>query len=179
MKVLKTLGVLIGLAIVAAVGFALGYEFLKPYVMPYLSEGLAGDLESATRPLQPLEQLIAGGAILVILNWIFKLNKWLHKGINLLVNAPLALAVIGVAGYGAYTSYLTGAVPSPERLGLMMALAVLGLFWLLISIKVNVLGRHLFNPVDWAARKKKVSAVIEEAKEELGIDADDEEVKVD
>lgn len=178
MKVLKTLGVLVGLAIIAVAGFALGFEFLKPYVMPYLSEGLAGDLEAASRPLQPIEQLITGGAILVILNWIFKLSKWLHKGINLFVNAPLALAVIAVAGFGAYEAYLAGALPSMERIGLMGALAVFGLLWLLISIKVNVLGRHLFHPVDWDARKKKVSAVIEEAKEELGIDTDDEEVKV-
>lgn len=179
MKVLKTMGVLVGLIILLVAGFALGYEFLKPFVIPYLSDGLAGDLESATRPLQPLEQLITGGIILVVLNLVCKLSKWLHKGINLFVNSPLALAVIGVAGYGAYTSYLTGALPSPERMGLMMALAVLGLFWLLISIKVNVLGRHLFQPVDWAARKKKVDAVIEEVKEDLGIDDDaEEEVKV-
>ena len=178
MKVLKTLGVLLGLVIVLTAGFALGFEFLKPYVMPHLPGGLAGDLEAASRPLQPIEQLISAGVILVILNWIFKLSKWLHKGINLFVNAPLALGVIAVSGYGAYGAYLAGAVPSPERLGLMLALAVLGLFWLLISLKVNVLGRHLFHPVDWAARKKKVSAVVEEVKEQLGVDAEDEEVAV-
>ena len=178
MRILKTLGVLIGLALLAAAGFVLGFEFLKPHVMPHLSAGLAGDLESAVRPLQPIEQLITAGGMLVVLNWIFGLSKWLHKGINLFVNAPLALAVMAVAGYGAYTAYLAGAVPTPERLGLLLALFVLGLFWLLISIKVNVLGRHLFNPKDWEARRRKVSAVIEEAKEELGLDEVDEEVKV-
>ena len=178
MKLLRTLGVLVGLLLLVAGGFALGFEFLKPYVMPHLSEGLAADLNSAARPLQPIEQLIVGGGILVILNWIFGLNKWLHKGINLFVNAPLALGVIAVAGYGAFTAYQAAAMPTPERLGLMLGLAVLGLFWLLIAIKVNVLGRHLVHPQDWDARKKKVEAVVAEVKEELGVDTPDEEVKV-
>ncbi len=179
MKLLKTLGVLVGLFVLVALGFSLGFEFLKPMVTPHLTPGLAGELDAAARPLQPLEQLVVGGAMLVILNWIFKLSKWLHKGINLLVNAPLALAGIAVAVYSGYAVYAGGAVPTVEHAALNFSLFVLSLFWLLISVRVNLLGQHLFHPVDWAARKKKVDAVVEEVKEELGIDdAADEEVKV-
>lgn len=178
MKLLKTLGVLLGLFLLVAAGFTLGFEFIKPYLTPYLSEGLATDLASAVRPLNALEQLVTGGAMLVILNWICGLNKWLHKGVNLFVDAPLALAAMAGALYSGYASYAAATLPSPEHLGLMLSLFVLGLFWLLISVKVNLLGKHLFNPRDWDARKKKVDAVIEEVKEELGIDEADEEVKV-
>lgn len=179
MKFLKVLGVLAGMVLLMFIATLIGFEFFKPFVMPYMSGGIATDIESVARPLAPLEQLVMGGAFLVILNWVFGLSKWLHKGINLLVNAPLAIAAMAVSIYGGYSAYLVQEVPNIERLGLLGSLFVLSLFWLLISVKVNILGKHLFQPKDWDARKKAVIDIIEKVEDDLDITEDkEEEVKV-
>lgn len=178
MKFFKTLSVLLGVFLVLAGGVVLGFEFVKPFLMPYLPEGLSGDLETSVRPLQIIEQLVLGGVLLVLLNMLFSLNKWLFKGVNLFVNFPLALAGMAGAGYGGYLVYLSQMPQTPEYHALMGCLFILSLLWAMIAIKVNVLGRTLFKPKDWDARKKKVDAVVAEVKEELGLDDAEEEVKV-
>ena len=183
MKFLKTLGVLLGLGLLMLIATIVGFEFFKPFVMPHLPGGLAGDIEAIDRPLQALEQLIGLGAFVIVLNYVSGAWKWLHKGVNLLINAPLALGAMGVSIYGAYGAFLAQAIPNVERLGLLGSLFVLSLFWLLISIKVNLLGKHLFKPKDWAARHKKVEEIIEKAEDVIeeatpAASKEEEEVKV-
>ena len=167
MKFLKTLGVLLGLGLLTLIATIVGFEFFKPFVMPHLSGGIAADINSVARPLEALEQLIGVGAFIIVLNYISGASKWLHKGVNLLINAPLALASMGVALYGAYGHFLMQQIPNVERLGLLGALFVLSLFWILISLKVNLMGKHLFQPKDWPSRKKAVDAVVEKVEETI------------
>ncbi len=182
MKFLKTLGVLGGLVLLMFIGTVIGFEFIKSSVMPHLSADLAGNIEAGLEPADnPLGKLILGGSFLIILNWVFGLSKWLHKGINILVNAPLALSCMAFAIYGVYGAYLVvftaQAIPNLAQLGNLFALFVLALFWLLISVKVNVFGKHLFQPKDWEARKKVVEDTIDKVEEELGIDTPDAEAE--